>query len=254
MCVCEFYICLMTRPIRHMHAFKTTVQLPHTRKSIAEKGQKDSTRYRIRKTISDRGNFLFSSWSISPPKSELYNLCWIAAMPEKRLELPKLKYEEGVSQQITFGCFSHLNPLKITNEQYISWGNFIAVGLVKCTAEDSPTAHAASAMHRTVKMWRKGPELLPRPHKTFPSWLWCLHASNSTCTPCPPSVGFSNPSMPSASLCTWICKHKTLTPVWFLSLCCASIPWPSMDATACSRYNICIFPYFPPPHLLTRML
>lgn len=37
-----------------MHAFKNIAQLPHTKKSKAEKGQKDSINYRIRKTVSER--------------------------------------------------------------------------------------------------------------------------------------------------------------------------------------------------------
>lgn len=240
-----------------MRAFKNMAQLPHTRKSIAEKGQKDSIHCRIHKTVSDRENFWFSSWSISPLKAELYNLCWTVTMPEKRLKLPNLKYEWGVSQQITFGCLSHLIPIENNRCTTYFLRKFYCCQSCEVYCWGQSHCICCLCRHRTIKMWGELARTSPRAAQDIaagdhgvpvPAILHAPHVLPVWASLIPPC------HLPPCVPGTWVCKHETLTHVWSLSLCCASIPWPSLDATACTGHNTCVSPHLPAPHLLTRTL
>ena len=229
MCVCVNFMFNDKCPIRHMHAFKNMAQLPHARQSIAEKGQKDSIHCRIHKTAPGRENFWFSSWSISPLKAELYNLCWTAAMPEERLKLPNLKYDWGVSQRITVGCFSHLTPVENNRGTTYLLRQFYAVNLVKCTAEDSLAACAASATHWTIKM--RGDRAWTSPGATQEVPAADCGVPTPAILRVPRVLPVRASLTPPRCLCpcvpdTWVCEHETSTQARSLSLCCPSTPWP----------------------------
>lgn len=119
-------------------------------------------------------------------------------LKRKRLKLLNLKYEWGISQWITCSCLSYQKTIlkkkkHKTNAQYISHGNFPAVSPVKCTAEDSLTAHPISALQQTPLNTNKamGGQGLNSSHGHAGwscSWPRCPCASDPTCTPHPHSA------------------------------------------------------------------
>lgn len=147
---------------------------------------------RIHKT--ERETFWIWRWWISPLKAKPYSLCLTDTKPPAS----KFKVQARVSQQIPFECLSHLILIE---------KNCCTVYILRrfdccqsCEVHCCWVSLRMLPLHQAIGMWGRWAWTSPRATQEIPE---ADHGvlMPTACAPCPSSVGFSNSSMPSASLC-----------------------------------------------------